>query len=144
MTKTSAVFEDTTRKAHEWLRELMAELTIADERQGLRALRAGLHAIRDRLPAAEVVALGAQLPILIRGYYYDGWRIAGDPSKIRTREQLVAHVRDELRDDPRLEAEAVLRAVIRVIAWHVSAGEVDEIVHTLPRRIADLFQDSMA
>ena len=144
MTKTSALFDETSRKSSEWLHELMADLTITDERQGLRALRAGLHAIRDRLPPGEVVDLGAQLPILIRGYYYDGWRLAADPSRIKTRDQLVARVREELRDDPRVDPEAVLRAVIRVIAWHVSPGEIDEIVHTLPRRIAALFQDSIA
>jgi uncharacterized protein (DUF2267 family) len=143
MSKPS-VFGDTVAKATEWLHEVMKELSITDERQALRALRAGLHAIRDRLPAGEVVDLGAQLPVVIRGYYYDGWRLANDPANVRTRDQLIARVEDELGSGPHLDAEATLRAVIHVLAWHVSPGEMDEIVGTLPKKLAELFADSMA
>jgi uncharacterized protein (DUF2267 family) len=143
MSKQS-VFGDTVVKATDWLHEVMKELSITDERQGLRALRAGLHAIRDRLPAGEVVDLGAQLPVVIRGYYYDGWRLANNPAEVRTREQMIARVKDELGPGPHLDPEASLKAVIHVLAWHISPGEMDEIVGTLPRKLAELFSDSMA
>jgi uncharacterized protein (DUF2267 family) len=41
--------------------------------QSYAALRAIMHALRDRLTVNEAVQLGAQLPILLRGVYYDGW-----------------------------------------------------------------------
>jgi len=48
-----------------------------DKRYAYRALRAVMHAIRDRLTVDETAQLAAQLPELIRGIYYEGW----DPSR---------------------------------------------------------------
>ncbi len=141
---TSAAFLDMAGKASEWLHETMRYLAITDERLGLHALRAGLHAMRDRLPASEVVDLAAQLPTLIRGVYFEGWQPGNDPTAIRSRAAFMARVRAGLGPDPRLDAEAVARAVIRVLAWHVSPGEVDDIMSTLPRAIATVFEDGMA
>ena len=43
-----------------------------------------LHALRDRLTPDSAVHLGAQLPILVRGIYYEGWRIAGKPADYKS------------------------------------------------------------
>jgi len=117
------------------------DLSPADRPRALHALRAGLHAIRDRLPAAEVVDLGAQLPTLIRGLYYEGWALANDPTRIRSRAAMIARVEEELRRDPRLDPVDVLRAVIHLLVEHVSPGEILDVVATLPRSIASLWQD---
>lgn len=136
-------FQDALTKSEAWLRELRKTLIVDNDRQAIGALRAGLHAIRDRLPAAEVVDLGAQLPMLIRGMYYEGWTLTNDPTETRTRDQMLARVRERIRD-PRLDPEDVLRAVIRLLAWHVSDGELDQIVNTLPGPIAALWDEAMA
>lgn len=137
------VFDSHLESASKWLDELSENLDLpATERpRALHALRAGLHAIRDRLPAAEVVDLGAQLPTLIRGVYYEGWRLANDPTQIRHREAMVARVKEELMLDPRLDPVDVLRAVIHLLVEHVSPGEIRDITGTLPRQIASLWQD---
>ena len=46
-----------------------------DKHRAYRLLRATLHALRDRLTAHEAVQFGAQLPMFIRGFYYDGWHM---------------------------------------------------------------------
>jgi len=56
-----------------------------------------LHATRDRLPVEEVAQLGAQLPMLLRGSYYEGWVPARAPLKERRREQFLARIEEELR-----------------------------------------------
>jgi uncharacterized protein (DUF2267 family) len=144
MTALNPAFLEMAVKANAWLHETMRFLAIGDERQGLHALRAGLHALRDRLPASEVLDLGAQLPTLIRGVYFEGWQLTNDPAKVRTRAALLADVQAKLGKDHRLEAAAVLRAVTQVLAWHVSPGEVDDIMSTLPRAIAEMLEDGMA
>lgn len=135
------VFDSNLASARQWLHELMTmlELPANEGGQGLRALRAGLHAIRDRLPAAEVVDLGAQLPVFIRGIYYDGWKLTNDPTRIRSRAELIERVQRELGDQ-RLSAAAVLSGMIELLARHVSGGEITDIVSTMPRSIAELWK----
>jgi uncharacterized protein (DUF2267 family) len=136
-------FEPHLRTARSWLALLGDSLHLepSEGPRALHALRAGLHAIRDRLPAAEVVDLGAQLPTIIRGIYYDGWVLHDRPTRIRDRAALLAHVRQELSPDPRLTPTEVLAAVIQLLVAHVSPGEIDDVVATLPRPIATLWRE---
>src|SRR5688572_2181807 len=57
-------FEPYVEVASTWLNQLSTSLALSptEDQRALHALRAGLHAIRDRLPASEAVDLGAQLP----------------------------------------------------------------------------------
>ncbi|HEU4734957.1 MAG TPA: DUF2267 domain-containing protein [Kofleriaceae bacterium] len=137
------IFDSHLETANKWLDELSENLALpaAERPRALHALRAGLHAIRDRLPAAEVVDLGAQLPTLIRGFYYEGWSLANDPARMRDRAAMVARVKQELQLDPRLDPVDVLRAVIHLLVEHVTPGEIRDVVGTLPRSIASLWQD---
>jgi uncharacterized protein (DUF2267 family) len=141
---THAIFEKTLAKSDQWLTELQRELAVSDPQRALRALRAGLHAIRDRLPVAEAADLAAELPMLIRGLYYEGWVPAGKPVPIHHPVDLLAMVSDELDPDTRLDAAEVLRAVIRLLDRHISRGELDDIVRTLPEPIGRLWVDNLA
>lgn len=134
-------FEHTIVKSRGWIDDVAAELGIADPERAVHALRAGLHAIRDWLPVHEAVALGAQLPMLLRGLYYENWKPGAHPPG-RDREAILAVVRGELARAS-LVAGDVLRAVIRVLMRHVSTGEVDHIVSVLPKPIAQLWFDAM-
>ena len=136
-------FVHTVEKSRRWVDELAMELHVADPDRALHALRAGLHAIRDWLPDREVVALGAQLPMLIRGIYYEGWRL-GTRQHGRDRDAIYAAIRRELAHDP-LTATAtnVLTAVIHLLFRHVSNGEIDHIIHVLPKPIAELWLAAM-
>jgi uncharacterized protein (DUF2267 family) len=60
-----------------WLKKMMAEHHLETRHDAYSALRAVRHAMRDRLTPEQAVHFGAQLPILVRGVYYEGWRIAG-------------------------------------------------------------------
>jgi uncharacterized protein (DUF2267 family) len=86
---------------------------LADRPAAYRALRATLHALRDRLTVEEVAQLGAQLPILVRGVYYEGWNPTGKPLKLRHKEEFLARIAHELRGDGPLDPEHVLPAEVR-------------------------------
>src|SRR6185312_14880455 len=86
------VFGSTVEKSYSWLHDLMTELGWQDPHRAYRALRAVLHTLRDRLTVDEVAQLGAQLPMLIRGLYYEGWDPSGKPLRERHREQFLAHI----------------------------------------------------
>jgi uncharacterized protein (DUF2267 family) len=64
------VFDTTVQKTNNWLNDLMQVLRWPDKHKVYLALRTTLHALRDRLTVEEVAHLGAQLPMLIRGFRY--------------------------------------------------------------------------
>ncbi len=69
----AAVLDTSLQRTHGWLRDIGEELGFDNERAPYAALRATLHALRDRLPVELVAHLGAEMPMLVRGLYYDGW-----------------------------------------------------------------------
>src|SRR5258708_4709930 len=117
------VFETTVQKTNRWLNELMEILAWKDRHKAYQSLRAVLHALRDRLTVEEVAQLGAQLPMLIRGFYYEGWDPTGKPRKERHKEQFLARIEQEVSDDLRGHAEGLARAVFALLSRRVSEGE---------------------
>jgi uncharacterized protein (DUF2267 family) len=137
----SHVFDTHVEIASRWLKELAENLELppTEYPRALHALRAGLHSIRDRLPPSEVLDLAAQLPVVIRGFYYEGWTLA--PKRLRDRGAMVARVKSELAPDQHLDPVDVLRAVIHLLVEHVSEGEIADVIATLPKPIAALWHD---
>ena len=132
-------FSNTFQKTHEWLRELMRELDWQDEHKAYLALRSVLHALRDRLTVEEASQLGAQLPMLVRGFYYEGWTPTGKPVKERHQEQFLGHIREPFRNDEKVVPEKLARAVFRLLSSHISRGEIDDVKHTLPAELRTLW-----
>ena len=140
MTTTGVdVFDTTLQKTNAWLHELMRELGWQDQHRAYRALRATLHALRDRLTVDEVAQLGAQLPMLVRGIYYEGWDPSGKPLRERHKEQFLAHVRQELRGEPEPDTERIVRAVVAVLSRRVTEGALEDVKHLLPAEIRELW-----
>ena len=71
------MFDRTVHTTNRWLQELTGLLDGGSRHDAYVALRATLHALRDRLPIEETAELAAQLPMLVRGFYYEGW----DPTR---------------------------------------------------------------
>ena len=67
-----AALDHTIQQTNIWLKSVAGQLHIEDRRDAYRALRSVLHVLRDRLTPEQAVHLGAQLPALVRGIYYDG------------------------------------------------------------------------
>jgi len=134
------VFDASLQKTQIWINDLMSELGWEENPQkACLALRTALHALRDRLTVEEAVHLGAQLPILIRGVYYEGWTLTGKPVKERHKTEFLAHVANVFRDDETVDPEKVMRAVFKVLARHVTAGETEDVKHMLPKSLQELW-----
>jgi uncharacterized protein (DUF2267 family) len=133
------VFDTTVQRTNTWLRELMGGLGTEDRREAYRALRTTLHALRDRLTVEEVAQLAAQLPMLVRGFYYEGWDPTGKPQKQRHKEEFLAQIEREYRADERSDPEQIARAVFAVLAARVSAGEIEDVKQVLPSAIRGLW-----
>jgi uncharacterized protein (DUF2267 family) len=136
------VFDRTIHKTNIWLKDLMEILGSADRQEAYAALRATLHALRDRLTIEETAQLAAQLPMLIRGFYYEGWDPTGKPLKERHRDEFLARIQREL-ERYEIDPEQVARAVFQVVANRISEGEIQDVEHVLPREIRDLWPSTV-
>jgi uncharacterized protein (DUF2267 family) len=134
------VFDTTMQKTQVWLNDLMQELDWENQpHKAYFALRTVLHALRDRLTVEEAIQLGAQLPMLVRGFYYEGWTLKKKPHKERHKEQFLDHVREAFRDDVTVNPQQVVRAVFRVLQRHTSPGEIDDVKHVMPKPLLELW-----
>jgi len=135
-----SIIERSVEKAHIWLKELAAELGVEDRQYAYRALRAVLHALRDRLTVDVAAKLAAQLPTLIRGIYYEDWDPSRTPLPIHDVEAFLDHVVAEGHMAGETEASLAVTAVARVLREHVSEGEIDDVLAVLPDKLRVLIE----
>jgi uncharacterized protein (DUF2267 family) len=135
------VFDTTVHKTNAWLNELLQELGWQDKHGAYLAIRATLHALRDRLTVDEVAQLGAQLPMLIRGFYYEGWDPSDKPLRERHRAQFLERIEREYRGGAPIDPERVSRVVFAVLARRVSEGEIEDVRQVLPAEMRDLWPE---
>jgi len=129
-------FDRTVHRTNEWVHELMDELAWRDKHKAYGAMKATLHALRDRLTVVEAAKLAAQLPMLVRGFYYEGWDPSDKPLKQRHKREFLAHIAHEFAE---YDSEAVARAVFRVLLRHVSEGEIAAVKHLMPAELEELW-----
>ena len=133
------VFDTTLEKTNVWLNEICDELDWDQKHGAYTALRATLHALRDRLPVNEAAQLGAQLPMLIRGFYYEGWHPANKPVKVRHRDEFLEQIAQECRTSLDAPIDEVVRAVFQVLERHVTPGEITSVIRALPDELRELW-----
>lgn len=122
-----------------WLKVVMERLKTDDGAAGHAALRAALHALRDRLPPESAVHLGAQLPTLIRGIFYENWHMVGTPTKERHLGPFLDPIKAAIPVGASIGAEAAARAVFGVICERIDLGEAAKVVGMLPKALRDLW-----
>lgn len=133
-------FDATVHKTNQWISDLLAELDWQDRQGAYGALRSVLHALRDRLSIQEASDLAAQLPMLVRGFYYEGWQPSKAPVRSRTSSEFLEHVRGGIADEDWVDVEQITRAVFRVLTKHVSPGEIEDVRRCLPEDIRTLWE----
>lgn len=143
------VFDKTTQLTQTWVSDVAEELGWEDKHKAFLGLRATLHVLRDRLTMGEAANLGSQLPILLAGFYYEGWKPEKNPSKERSKEDFLNHFRSHLgnyfqkTDVNDIDAEQIIRAVFSVIAKRIPKGEVEDVTHILPAQLKELWPEAV-
>jgi uncharacterized protein (DUF2267 family) len=135
------VFDATVQKTNAWLKRLMEILESDDRHLAYLALRATLHALRDRLTVEEAAELAAQLPMLVRGFYFEGWDPTGKPVRDRHLDAFLARIWRELPPGTPVDPEPAARAVFRLLAERIAEGELEDVRHVLPGEIRELWGD---
>jgi uncharacterized protein (DUF2267 family) len=134
-----AAINRTVQETDIWLNELRERMQVANKDTAYAALRAVLHELRDRLTVNEAAQLAAQLPMLIGGMYFNSWKPAVNPTRVRTVQEFLDGVRDRAPGHEELDPELATRCVFALLARHVSPGEIDDVIQQLPVELRALW-----
>lgn len=116
--------------ANIWLADIAGAFGTYDRRFSQRVLRAWLHTLRDRLSVDAATKFGQQLPELLRGVYYDGWKPNRVPIKYGVEEYLQRFAAEAGVTPPEVPTTAA--TVTEVISDRMSPGQLAEALAALP------------
>jgi uncharacterized protein (DUF2267 family) len=133
------VFDKTLQTTNIWLGEIMRDLG-SDRHVAWRVLSVVLHKLRDRLPVELAAHLGSQLPLLVRGVFYDQYQPARQPGDCRTIEAFVEEVAEGLGDLRPIDPELAVRAAFAVLSRHVPRGQLDNVRGALPSSLRSFWE----
>ena len=134
--------ERTVQLTHIWINELDLRLEWNNKPRTYRLLKAVLHALRDSLKVNEAADLGAQLPGLLRGAYYEQWHPAATPIKERSIDQFLNRVNASFKRDPLANPPLAVMAVFQLLSKKISEGEIEDVRRCLPAPIRNAWPDN--
>lgn len=132
------VFDRTLQSTHIWLDEIMDRIG-PDRALAWKVLSTVLQTLRDRLPVELAAHLGAQLPLLVRGTYYDRFDPSKLPANWHTADQFKQQVSEGLAGSRPVAPGDAIDAVFGVLDRHISVGQIDKVYQSLPKGIRDLW-----
>jgi uncharacterized protein (DUF2267 family) len=125
-------FDRLNQTATPWVESMMAGLSTADSHQALRALGAGLEALRDLLTPAQAARFGARLPALIRGLFFERWDPTITPREIRHRSQFLALVGEKYAPRADVPTDVIAAAFLGVLARHLDTEKLVQVASKVP------------
>jgi len=139
------VLDATVQRTNAWLKELMLELNWSDRRKTYTAFRCIVHVLRDHLSIKDAIALGDELPMLIRGMYFEHWDPSGDSLQLRSRDEFISYLSASLARNglSGISAEMVTRAFFRLLDRKATEGEIADLQLILPADLIDLWSPAL-
>ena len=135
-----AVFDRTLEKTHQFINDVAQEIKIEDKHIVFTGIKAVLHSLRDRIPLEEAAQLGSQFPVMLAGFYYQGWKPAATPTKERSVSAFVDKVRGNLPNgDYPVEIKALIEGVFAVLSKWVTEGEIVDVANMLPKDVQEFY-----
>ena len=132
------------QKFNLWMKSLDEKLHWQDRKKSYKSLKVTLHAVRDHLTVNQSAHFSAQLPLVMRGLYYEGWVPSRVPVKERQLQQFYDRIRDNFDQAPGgdfIDPERICTAVFELLNEHVSPGEINDIRNELPGAIRKLWPE---
>jgi len=130
------VIDQTVHLTHEWINELAERVGYTSKRSTLRLMRTSLQLLRDRLPENEMAQFAAQLPILIRGFLFEGWQPKRLPD---TTTDFGAALDAAMGDTVEFRGSGDAKYVFDLLNARISRGEVEDIRACLPKEMRALW-----
>jgi uncharacterized protein (DUF2267 family) len=133
------VIDHSVHLTHEWINELAGRLDWTSKRSALRLFRATLHQVRDQLMPDELAQLSAQLPLLIRGMFFEGWVPKRTPAKTRSAADFIAAIEEQMSDTEEYRGPEDIRYVFDLLNARLSRGEIEDVRACLPEKVRGLW-----
>ena len=130
--------DETVHLTYRWIDEI-AERMGSDRHHAFQALRTFLQLLRDHLKVDEAAQLAAQLPLLLRGAFYEGWDPGHDLLHERGGDEFVQRFMERCPVKT-IDPQKALPAVWSVLKEHVSAGEVEDVFQSLPKGVREVLE----
>jgi len=137
------VFDKTVQTTNIWLKEIEQELG-PDHHVAWHALGAVLRAVRDRMPVELAANFGAELPLLVRGAFYDHFKPEHQPLAFREADAFLALVAKELAGGRPVNTETAVHAVLGTVSHHVPAGALAKAREAMPKDVRRLWPEGSA
>ena len=131
----------TVQLTHEWVHQIDEMMPWDDSNKTFRLLRAVLHTLRDMTGVEETAQFSAQLPLLLRGIYFEGWDPTATPAPLREKPDFLARVIDGFAPDRLDQPEAAVIAVLGMINTRISAGEIRDIRSGMRKSVRDIWPE---
>lgn len=133
------VLEQTIQQTNVWLKTLAEHYHFETRQHAYSALRAVLHSLRDRLVPEQAVHFGAELPILVRGIYYEGWRLSDTPTSDRQVQDFADTVMSHLPPNFPRDPVGTTEAVFDLLAREIDPGVILKVRKTMPEPLRGLW-----
>jgi uncharacterized protein (DUF2267 family) len=137
------VFDKTLQITHIWLDEIIEDLG-TDRHTAWHVLGAVMRSLRDRLPAGLSAHLAAELPLLVRGSYFDQWRPGQEVLKERSLAEFLERVSNGLAGTRPIGSADAVRTVFAVLERHLDHGQAEKVRQALPEDVRALWPDGAA
>jgi uncharacterized protein (DUF2267 family) len=135
------VFDKSINTTNIWLNEISSEIG-PDRQLAWHVLGVVLRTLRDRLPAQDAAHLAAQLPLIVRGAFYEQYRpTTTKPEHKYSEAEFVHCVAEGLSDVRPVNPTAAIHAVFSTLERHATPGLTAKVKQTLPDDIRSLWPE---
>lgn len=113
----------------------------------VRVTTAIWHTLRDRIEPEESMHLISHLPVILKGFYIDGWKISMKKVDTKSLDEFLDEVRAHdlgaaARDFGNDEqARAAVKAVLFAMHHYAADGEISYMKNNLPEPISALLEE---
>ena len=136
------IINKSIHKTYEWLYDIADNCGWEDLTKPLACLRAVLHQLRDNLPLNESAHLSAQLPLFIKGIYFENWNPNITSLKERTEESFITSIGENLKKHPEIEVEEAIRGVFSTLVHKLPEEEIIKLCNILPRGVRSFLEEA--
>jgi uncharacterized protein (DUF2267 family) len=135
------IIDESVQQANIWINEVDYRVGLVNKQRAYRLLRAVLQVLRDQLTPDEAAQLSAQLPIFVRGIFYEGYDPSRTPAALHSKAEFVDRVLAIFGPEPPEAIEEAIGSVFDVLDARISGGEMAQVRGCLTREVRALFAD---